>query len=142
MPAREGGEAARAAEQWGARALLLMDWGFHLFQDFLLKAVRAKRERSIQVPNAQGLFGINFLNQERPNPSLTSMCTTQLPRFQSPAALLSLFSQTSTITQVLGVHTTDLSLKLNNFKKKYSLSKPLHFALKTSKQAIICGISS
>lgn len=54
------------------------------------------------------------------------MCATQLLRFQSRAVLLSLFSQISTITQVLGVHTTELSLKLNNFKKKYSLSKLLH----------------
>lgn len=58
----------------------------------LLKAVRAKREQSIQVPNAKGLFGTNFLNQQSPNRSLTSVCATQLLRFQSRATLLNLSS--------------------------------------------------
>lgn len=48
QPVREK-QQPRQGEQQGARAL---DQGFHLFQDFLLKAVRAKREWSIQVPNA------------------------------------------------------------------------------------------
>lgn len=81
--------------QWGARALLLMDWGFRLFQDFSF----AKREQSIEVTNANGLFGTKFFNQQSPNHSLTSMHATQLPRFQSRATLLSLLSQSSTITQ-------------------------------------------
>lgn len=102
-----------------------------LLKAFPLKAVRAKREWPIQVPNPEGLFGISFLISRR---QILALCATQWRWFQSQAVPLMLFSQTSTITQARGVHTTNLSLKLNNFKKKNSLSKPLHFGLKSSKQ--------
>lgn len=65
----QGRQGRREEKQLGQgnsrrrRVLLPMAQAVPLFQDFPLKAVRAKREQPIQVPNAEGLLGISIFNQ-------------------------------------------------------------------------------
>lgn len=98
IQARQGGRRSSRGRgnSRGSRALPPMGRAVPLFQDFLLKAVRAKREWPIQVPDAESLFGISFLMSKK---QVLLLCATQLQRFQSQAVPLRLFSQTSTVTE-------------------------------------------